>query len=153
MSAISDRIAGHALFAGLDEQYVKILVDDAFEVSMLRDQVIFQHGESANHFYMIEGGRISLDIAIPGRGIIPVQTLHAGEVVGWSWIFPPYKWQFNARSLEETIALSFDAARIRRAIDADHEFGFQMMTRFSMVMMERLQATRLRLVDVYGVPI
>ena len=153
MSSFSERITEHAIFAGLDEPHQKILVESASEVSMLRDQVIFRHGEAANRFYIIEGGRVSLDIAIPGRGIIPVQTLHAGEVLGWSWIFRPYQWQFNARALEETFAISFDAERVRRAIQADHDFGFQMMMRFSMVMMERLQATRLRLVDVYGIPV
>ena len=153
MSSTSSRIQGHSLLAGLDEKYLKILEDSASEVSMLRDQIVFQHGEQANQFYIIEGGRISLDIAIPGRGIIPVQTIHTGEVLGWSWIFSPYRWQFNARALEETIAISFDAERLRHTIDADHEFGFQMMMRFSAVMMERLQATRLRLVDVYGVPV
>lgn len=153
MSSVSDGIAEHALFGGLKEQHLKILVDSASEVSMLRDQIIFRHGESADHFYIIEGGRVSLDIAVPGRGIIPVQTLHAGEALGWSWIFRPFRWQFDARALEETIAVSFDAERVRRAIEADHEFGYQMMMRFSMVMMERLQATRLRLVDVYGVPV
>jgi len=153
MSVTSNRIREHSLFAGLDEKYFQILDDSASEVSMLRDQIVFRHGEAANHFYIIEGGRISLDIAIPGRGVIPVQTIHAGEVLGWSWIFSPYQWQFNARALEETIAISFDARRVRHAIDADHEFGFQMMIRFSAVMMERLQATRLRLVDVYGVPV
>ncbi len=153
MPSISGRIQAHTLFKGLDEKYVKLLEGCASEVSMLRDQIVFRYGEQANRFYIIEGGRVSLDIAIPGRGIIPVQTIHAGEVLGWSWIFPPYQWQFNARALEETIAISFDADRVRYAIDTDHEFGFQMMVRFSTVMMERLQVTRLRLVDVYGLPV
>jgi CRP/FNR family cyclic AMP-dependent transcriptional regulator len=153
MSSIHDRIREYSLFSALDAKYVKILDECASEVSMMRDQIVFRHGEQADHFYIIEGGRISLDIAVPGRGIIPVQTIHAGEVLGWSWIFQPYQWQFDARALEESIAISFDAERVRFAIDGDHEFGFQMMIRFSTVMMERLQATRLRLVDMYGMPV
>ena len=85
-----------------------------------------------------------------GRGPVVIETLHDGDVVGWSWLFPPYRWQFDARALEPSRAIAFDGACLRGKCEADHELGYELMRRFAGSIIERLQATRLRLLDVYG---
>ena len=86
----------------------------------------------------------------PGRGAVTFQTLSAGEVVGVSWLIPPYRWSYDARALEAVRAIALDAACLRRKCDADHDFGYAMMLRFVPVLVQRLQATRLQILDVYG---
>jgi hypothetical protein len=88
---------------------------------------------------------------IPGKGVIIIQTLSAGEVLGWSWLFPPYVWHFGAITLEPTDLIVFDAEFLRRKAGEDHEFGYELAMRVGAVMLERLQATRLQLLD-YGQP-
>ena len=141
----------HPLFEGLENHYLYGLHGCASDASFAGGSTIFEYGEPANHFYLIGEGRISLDIAVPGRGIIPVQTLQSGDVVGWSWLYPPYQWHFSGRALEETTAIVFDADCVRQLIAQDHEFGFEMMVRFSKIVIERLQAARIQLLDMYAV--
>ena len=114
--------------------------------------VLFREGEPANRFFIIDSGLISLRIGIPDRGMVQLQTIRAGEVLGWSWLFPPYCWHFDAITLQATEALAFDGACLRGKCDANHELGYQLMNRFASIITDRLQATRLQLLDLYGVP-
>ena len=141
----------HPLFEGLDNHFLYALHGCASEVEFETGDRTFEYGEPADSFYLIGQGRISLDIAVPGRGVIPVQTLQDGEVVGWSWLFPPYQWHFSGRALEATTAIAFDADCVRLLIAQDHEFGFEMMQSFSQIVIERLQAARIQLVDMYAI--
>ena len=104
------------------------------------------------YFYLIERGRVALETPfIPGKGVIIVETLDAGEVLGWSWLFPPYIWHFGAIALEPTDVVVFDADFLRNKASEDHEFGYQLAMRVGSLMLQRLQATRLQLLD-YGQP-
>ena len=141
----------HPLFEGLDNHYLYGLHGCASEAAFEAGSEIFTFGEPADAFYLIGEGRISLDIAVPGKNVLPVQTLQSGEVVGWSWMYPPYQWQFSGRALEATTAITFDAHCVRTLMAQDHEFGFEMMQRFSKIVIERLQATRIQLADLYAV--
>ena len=141
----------HPLFEGLDNHYLYALHGCSSEVQFPAGSTIFDYGAPADQFYLIGEGRVSLDIAVPGRGIIPVQTLQSNEFVGWSWLYPPYRWHFSGRALEETTAIAFDANCVRELIAQDHEFGFEMMMRVSQIIIERLQAARIQLVDMYAV--
>ena len=103
-----------------------------------------------SRFYMISSGKVALEIFTPGRGPVTVETIEDGEVLGWSWLFEPYRWHFDALALTDITAVAFDALCLRGKCDANHDLGYDMVTRFSQVITARLQATRLALLDVYS---
>jgi hypothetical protein len=82
---------------------------------------------------------------------VTLETLHDGDLVGWSWLFVPHRWEFDGRVQTDTALISFDGACLRGKCESDHELGYELMKRFAQVIISRLQATRLRLLDVYGV--
>jgi CRP-like cAMP-binding protein len=96
---------------------------------------------------------VALEINAAERGNVTIETIGAGDVLGWSWVFPPYTWHFSARALEPVHAIAIEAAALRAQCEADHDFGYELMRRFAAVFLERLQATRLRLLDIYGPPV
>ena len=115
-------------------------------------QLLTRTGESATQFFAIRHGRVSIEIHSAGRGPLMLQTVEAGEVIGWSWLFPPYRWTFDVRALEELRAISFDGECLRGKCERDPAMGYDFMKRFARVFMERLEATRLQLLDLYGSP-
>lgn len=143
-------IAEHPLFQDFDAAYVALIAGCAKNVRFGAGEIIFSEGEPAGWFYLIRSGRASLDISVPGRGSLLIQTVEEGEVLGWSWLFPPYQWRFGARAVEPTRAVAIDGSCLRGKCDADPRLGYELMKRFAGVMMQRLQATRLQLLDIYG---
>ena len=111
---------------------------------------IMREGEPADAFYVIRHGAVALETVVPQRGPVVVQTLHDGELLGWSWLVPPYRTAFDARSLGSTRAIVFDGACLRGKCDADPALGYALLKLLSGVFVERLQDTRLRLLDLYG---
>jgi CRP-like cAMP-binding protein len=91
-----------------------------------------------------------LDLHVPGRGAAVIETIASGEVLGWSWLFPPYTWHFGATALADTCAIEFDARAVRAVCDADPALGYALTLRFLGVMADRLQAARIRLLDLYS---
>jgi CRP/FNR family transcriptional regulator, cyclic AMP receptor protein len=113
---------------------------------------IMREGEPADAFYVIRAGQVALGTVMPGRGEVILQTLHDGELLGWSWLVPPYRNAFDARALEHLSALAFDGACLRGKCAEDAVLGYALLERFAAVIVERLQATRMRLLDLYGEP-
>ena len=113
---------------------------------------VFREGDRADSFYAIRRGSVALELAAPPRAALILETLHAGDVLGWSWLFPPYRVKFDARASEEVHAIAFDGGCLRGKCEADHALGYELMRRFAAVMTDRLQTTRVRLLDVYGTP-
>lgn len=113
---------------------------------------IFREGDQADTFYAIRRGSVALELAAPPRASLIVETLHAGDILGWSWLFPPNRAKFDARASDEVHAIAFDGACLRGKCEADHALGYELMKRFGAVITDRLQATRVRLLDVYGTP-
>lgn len=111
---------------------------------------IMREGQPADSFYVIRHGAVALETVVPQRGPVTVQTLHDGELLGWSWLVPPYRTAFDARSLGTTRAIAFDAACLRGKCDADPALGYDLLKLLASVFVERLQDTRLRLLDLYG---
>jgi CRP-like cAMP-binding protein len=93
---------------------------------------------------------VAVEISTPERGPVIIQSLGEGDVLGWAWMMPPYRWHFDARAVELTRAIALDGRCLRERSESDHDLGFQLMRRAAHVMEERLQATRLQLLDVYG---
>ncbi len=138
-------------FKDMDPQLLEIIAGCASNVRFAADDWIFQEGENAAKFYLIRHGKVALKAFVPGRGEVTIETIGEGEVLGWSWLFPPYRWHFGARALELTRAIAFDGVCLRTKAEADHDLGYELLKRFSQTIIERLQATRLQLLDVYDV--
>jgi CRP/FNR family cyclic AMP-dependent transcriptional regulator len=109
-----------------------------------------REGEEATGFFEIRSGVAALEIVVPGRDALLIETLHDGDLLGWSWLYEPHRWQFDARATAPCDLRVFDGACVRAACDADPALGYAFMRLFAAVMVERLQATRLQLIDVYG---
>ena len=140
----------HPFFQDLAPHYLQLLVSCAKNVRFEAGQYLFREGEPANQFYLIRHGIVALEIFTPERGALTIQTLGEGDVAGWSWLFPPYHWHFDARATTLVRAIALDGVCLRTKSEEDKELGYALVMRFARVMMERLQATRLQLLDVYG---
>ena len=101
-------------------------------------------------FFAIRHGTVALETYVPQRGGVTIETLHGGDVLGWSWLFPPYRCHFDARARTLVRALALDGVCLRGKCEADPKLGYELMSRFAQVLIERLQWTRLRLLDLYG---
>lgn len=148
-----ERIVGeHRFFAGLDQEFIDLVTGCCKNVRFEAGQFLLREGEAANQIYLIRHGRVALQISDPARGEIVFQTLGEGEVVGVSWLIPPYRWSHEAKALELVRAISIDAQCLRNKSEADNRFGYEMMKRFVPVLVERLHTTRMQILDVYGTP-
>jgi CRP-like cAMP-binding protein len=133
----------------LEPRHLRILVGCASNVRFNAGQILFHEGEEANQFYMIRQGKVAIEILAPELGPITVQTVGEGDVLGWSWLIPPYRWRFDARAVELTRAIALDGKCLRQKSEEDHDLGYELLKRFSGIIVERLEATRLQLLDVY----
>jgi len=152
MESLERIIKQHPFFAGLDEAFCDLLCGCAKNVSFQSGQFLFHEGEPAEWLHLLRHGRVALQVASPGRGALTFQTLGEGEIVGVSWLVPPYRWNHDAKALEPTRAIAMDAGCLRRKCESDHDLGYEMMKRFMPVLIERLQAARLQMLDIYGAP-
>ena len=142
-------LAEHSFFAGLEPRYLQLLVGCASNVRFDAGRTIFREGEEANQFFLIRHGRVALDIYAAERGSITIETLDEGDVLGWSWLVPPYHWQFDARAVELTRAIALDGKCLREKSEKDHDLAYELLKRFVLIIEQRLQATRLQLLNVY----
>ena len=149
METLEPILAKHPFLKGLEPEHLKILVGCASNVRFNAGQFLFHEGEAANEFYMIRQGKVAIQIQGAERGPITVQTIGEGEVLGWSWLIPPYYWRFDAQALELTRAIALDGKCLRTKSEEDHDLGYQLLKRFADIIVERLEAARLQLLDVY----
>ncbi len=140
----------HRFFAGLSDDVIKLVAGCTRNVRFEAGKYLFREGDPADEFYLIRHGRVALELVAPGRGAITFQTVPEGDMVGISWLIPPYRRAYDARALDLVRAIGIDAKCLRDKCEADHDFGYMMMMRFVPVLVERLQATRLKVLDVYG---
>jgi CRP-like cAMP-binding protein len=150
MKTLAALVAESPVFAGLDQDYLELIAGCARNTAFEAGQYMFREDDRADTFYLVRHGRVKLETAVPGRGPLTVETVDAGGVVGWSWLFRPFRWHFDACALDAVRAIAFDGACLRGKCDQDHTLGYELLSRFSPVMLERLQATQLQLIDVYG---
>lgn len=151
MENLERYLAEHSFFKDIEPQYLKLLVGCASNVRFQPGQFLFRCGEEANNFYLIRHGRIAVELFAPNRGAITVQTVSEGEILGWSWLIPPYRWHFDAKATELTRAIALDGKCLRTKCEADHSLGYELLKRFSYILSQRLEATSLQLLDIYGV--
>ena len=142
----------HPFFAGLEPEIVQLVAGCGRNLRFEAGQYLFHEGEPANEFYLIRHGRVVLEILPPGQPAMVFSTLGEGEIVGASWLVPPYRWMFDARATELTRVVGMDAACLRNKCEDNHHIGYEMMKRFLPVLLQRLQSTRLQILDIYGKP-
>lgn len=150
MRSIYDLLADQPFFAGLPAHDLEVLAGCGDNVHFSAGETIFREGEAAERFYVLRSGRVGLEIHAVGRPAHLVTTLAAGDVLGASWLFPPYQWQFEALALDDTSAVALDAVCLRAKCDDDPALGYRLVKRFAGLLVKRLQAARFRLLDVYG---
>lgn len=153
MSTLSEAITRHAFFRGMKPDHLGLLTDGAKLVQFKAGDVLFREGDPANQFYLIESGKIALEAHEPADGTMLVQTLGAGEVLGWSWLFPPFIWHFQARATEPVAAIALSGAHLLITAERHSEFGFELMKRVTQIVIRRLQAARKQLVAIQADPV
>jgi CRP/FNR family cyclic AMP-dependent transcriptional regulator len=131
---------------------VDLLARLAAEQSFAVGEWIMRLGDPADRLHLVRSGRAAIEIATPGRDPLVVSTVTARGVIGWSWLLPPHRVQFDVVALDPTTTLAVDATALRHACEADHELGYRITVHLAHILASRLEATRLQLVDVYGNP-
>jgi CRP-like cAMP-binding protein len=140
----------HPFFESMQEEHIKHLAGCASNARFNAGDVLFRQQQEAERFYIVREGRVAVSVEAQDRGPVTIQTLEAGEVLGWSWLFPPYLWNFDAQALETTRVIAMDARCLRGKCEEDPALGYDLMKRFSAILIERLQATRILLTDMFG---
>lgn len=152
MQTIEDVVLASPAFADLETRYRELLAGCGRTARFDNGEHLFREGDTADSFYLLRRGDVALEVVAPGRGPLTIETVHTGELLGFSWLFPPHRWHLDGRAVGPVAAIEFDGACLRGKCEADHEFGYDIHLRFASVLIERLQATRIRLLDIYGNP-
>jgi CRP-like cAMP-binding protein len=147
---LTTRVALHPFLAGMNHTQLTLLTDCAVGRHFDTGQTILCEGEFANGFYLIEAGKVALESETGFGEPILIQTIGAGDLLGWSWMFPPYVWQFSAHAVEPTTALFFYAAMLREYCEKDHSLGYELLKRVSSVMVTRLQAAHNQMLSLHS---
>lgn len=147
---LAQTLPEHPFFEDFDSGVIDLLAGCAHNIHLRPDELVFRADEPAQHFYLVREGRVAIQVPELGGGSSIIDTIEAGEVLGFSWLVPPHRWVFDARATVETRAVSFDAECLRTTCDADPAVGYAVLTRVALVMHRRLEAARLRMLDVYG---
>lgn len=150
MRAIDELLADVPVFEGMSAAQLALIAGCASNRVFEEGSYLLREGEPADAFYVIRRGDAALETYVPQRGALILQTLHAGDLLGWSWLLAPYRTAFDARAIGEVHAVEFDGRCLRGKCAQDHDLGYDLLTRFAGIIVQRLQAARLQLLDVYG---
>ncbi len=152
IKSIGEIVSQQPFLADMTERYRRLVGGCASNAHFRAGDHLFHEGQPADRFYLLRQGRVALEVKAPGKGALTLGVLGEGEVVGVSWLVPPYRWTYDARAVDEVRAIAIDAACLRGKCEADHDLGYEMMKRFMPILIRRLQAARLQMLDVYGKP-
>ena len=145
-------LAEHPFFEGMDEDDRTLIsgcgMNEVFEAG----RYIFREGEAADRFYLLRSGAVAVEVHVPGRDPVVLETLSDGDIFGWSWMVPPFEWSYDVRAVQLTRVVSLDAKCLRGKMENDHGLGYALFKRFIPIMAARMAATRLQLIDLYGKP-
>ncbi|KAB7738977.1 cyclic nucleotide-binding domain-containing protein [Parvibaculum sedimenti] len=146
---LEDVIAAAPFFRGLDPAFCATIAGCGKHVRFEKGQTVYRQGDPADTFYVVQHGHVALELPGAGRPLVH-QTLHDNDILNAAWVVPPYRCHSNARAVDTTVAIAFDAACLRGKCDADHDLGYELMKRFVPIVVERLNRARLQALDVYG---
>jgi CRP/FNR family transcriptional regulator, cyclic AMP receptor protein len=150
MKNIEQVIGEHSFFADLPDDWRALVAGCGQMASCKAGSYLFKVGEPADSFFLVRHGRVSLELRVPAGDTFRFETVDEGGVIGWSWLFPPYQYQFDARALEDVSVVRFDGKCLRGKCDDSPDMGYDLMKRFARVLAQRYADTRLQLMDVYG---
>lgn len=150
MQDLGPYLREHKFLAGMTDDQFDLMVGCASNVRFNPGEYVCREGQEADKFYFIRHGRLAVELMTHDRGAMTIQTVTEGDVLGWSWLFPPYVWHFDCKAVELTRAIAMDGTCLRNKCETDVKLGYELMKRFAHVMVQRLSATRLQLLDVYG---
>jgi CRP/FNR family transcriptional regulator, cyclic AMP receptor protein len=150
MRTLDALIVESPVFKGLDQDQLELIAGCASNTVFAAGERLFREGDQADTFFLLRHGLVALDAYVPNRGQLTVETVGPGEIVGWSWLLPPHRWHFTGRAVDLVRAIQFDGACLRNKCEEDPLLGYDLLNRFAQVLVSRLQATRLQLMDVYG---
>lgn len=153
MKTIAGIIAVHPFSKGLASHHQAWLSECAALEKFEPSQTLFSEGTQADRFFLVHAGHLVLQTFAPGQGGATIQTLGAGDTLGWSWLYPPHQWHFGAVAVEPVETVTLSARALRERMDANQDFGYAIAYRIGQVLLERLQATRLRLLEIYDAPV
>lgn len=140
-------LKGHPFLTGATEEFVNHLEEFSSEASFSKGELIFREGEYADRFFLILSGKIAIETSTNGKPNVVIQVLGPGDVLGWSWLFPPFEWHFGARALEPSTAVVLNGASLLVRAEEDSRFGCELLKRVSKYVIQRLQVTRKRLIQ------
>jgi CRP/FNR family transcriptional regulator, cyclic AMP receptor protein len=147
--SMATRVALHPFLAGTNHTQLALLTDCAMACHFKSGQIIFREGEIANRFYLIESGKVVLESSNDSGESVVVDTIGAGDLLGWSWMFPPYVWHFSARAVEPTEAIFFYGTILREYCERDPSLGYELFKRMAPIMLRRLQAARKKMLALH----
>jgi CRP/FNR family transcriptional regulator, cyclic AMP receptor protein len=150
VQTVEQLLAEAPAFDGMSEDHLALIAGCAQNKTFTDDEYLMREGDPADTFFVIRHGRVAMEIFVPQRGGVTIETIDDGDLLGWSWLVPPFRQHLDARALGNVHTVAFDAACLRGKSDTDPVLGYELMRRFIPVIVERLQATRVRLLDVYG---
>lgn len=149
MEDIEGTLAANPFFEGLDQRHLAAIAPCASSARFGAGELIFPAGGDADRFFLLLEGKVVLSVAVPDRDPITIQRLTAGDILGWSWLIPPYRWTFDARAQQPTRAIVLNGSDLRARMDADPQFGCELLKRFTRIIAQRLQATRAELLEYH----
>lgn len=150
MTRIEESLIGYELFRDLESEHLSLLASGAESLTFAADEHLLMADQPADAFYAIRSGRVAIEIDGGNRGPLIIETIGGGDVVGISWLLPPYRWTFSARAMDDVEAVGLDANALRRLCDEHPVFGYAVYKRFAGLIHRRLVASRIRLTDLYG---
>lgn len=150
MKSITEQLREHPFFSDIEESYLQLIAGCADNHVFQKGDYIARENDASEHFYLICSGRLTIEIFQPNVGAICLQTLQDGDICGWSWLFPPYRWAFDVKAQTTVHTVRLNGLCLRAKCDNDTKLGYDLMQRFAHIMTERLQATRIQLLDIYG---
>ena len=149
---IEDYLSSHAFFHELDDRFLKILSNSSAVLEIKKGDILFHQGECADKFYLLRNGQVSVQVPALVGPTLEIQALSKDEILGWSWLIPPYRWHFQARAVEDSELLEFDGSAILVHCEEDPKFGYELLKRFAELMSERLDAARQKMMDQWDPP-
>jgi len=150
VQTIEQLLAEAKAFNGMSSEHLELIAGCAQNTTFADGDYLMREGDAADSFHVVRLGRVALEIFVPQRGAVTLETVDEGDLVGWSWLVPPFRVHLDARAVGPAHVVTFDAVCLRDKADQDPVLGYELMRRFIPVIVERLQATRVRMLDVYG---
>jgi CRP-like cAMP-binding protein len=149
---IEDYLSSQTFFHELDDRFLKILSNSSAVLEIKKGDALFHQGEYADKFYLLRNGQVSVQVPALVGPTLEIQALSKDQILGWSWLIPPYRWHFQARAVDDSELLEFDGRAILVHCEEDPKFGYELLKRFAGLMSERLDAARQKMMDQWDPP-